>query len=248
MTSSAQAKKCRWRVNFSLTDKVLAKTIIDLPDIKLLTEVVRNNTYITAIEIATPESSFAEATEFSSLAANRCCDLISFIVGRGVSCTLQQMNEIGPPGTVKAGFKSFTTDAIIEAPKDFDLSTAPFLKVLDDKDQKLARQLSHYRRGIASLDIIEKVREFYLVLEDETGSQFKEKYQWLRDLVSHPELNRPTASKEKATERMGRTYVDPSSPRDMENLQEKLEQIKLDAEISLGRKLCLFSEEGIEKD
>jgi len=248
MTSSAEVKRCRWKVNFSLTDKVLAKTIVDLPDIKLLTEVVRNNTYITAIEIATPELSFAEATEFSSLAANRCCDLISFVIGRGVSCTLQQINEIGPPGAVKGGFKLFTVGTIIEAPKDFDLSTAPFLRVLEDEDQKLARQLSHYRRGIASLDIIEKVREFYQVLEDETGSQFKEKYQWLRDLVSHPELTRSTASKQKATERVRKTYVDLSSPRDIKTLQKQLEQIKLDAKMSLGRKLCLLSEEGIEKD
>jgi hypothetical protein len=60
-------------------------------------------------------------------------------------------------------------------------------------------------------------------------------------------LTRSTVSREKATERVGKTYVDPSSPRDMETLQEELKQIKLDAQISLGRKLCLISEERIEQ-
>ena len=243
MASSAQVKRCRWKVNFSLTDKVLAKTIVDLPDVKLLKEVVENNTYVTAIEITTPELSFVEAVELSSLIANRCADLMSFIAGLSVSCTLQQINEIGLPGAVKASLKPFTVDAIISAPRDIDISTTPFLNVLGGKDEKLSRQLSHYRRGIASSDTIEKIREFYQVLEDEAGKPFRQRYGWLRDLVNHPELTYDTSSKKKSTEQLGKNYIDPSSPMDLKNLKEQLHQVKRDAEITLSRKLFLARDE-----
>jgi len=235
--NGSQLKKCKWKVNFSLTDKVLAKATVDLPDVKLLHEVIENNTYVTGIEITTSELSFVEAVEHSSLIANRCADLMSLMSGLGVSSTLQQINEIGPPEAAKAGFKTFTMDTICVKPIDIDISTNQFLNVLDGKDEKLSRQLSHYRRGLASSDTIEKMREFYQVLEDERETSLKHRYGWIRDLVSHPELTFDATSKKKAFEQLGKTYIDPSSPSDLKKLEEQLRQIQHDAEITLKRNL-----------
>jgi hypothetical protein len=218
---------------------VLANTVKDLPQIRLLTQIVENNTYITSIEITTPELPFIGAVEYSSHRANLCVALISFYVGRGISCTLQQMNEIGTPGSVKEGAKFFTINSILEAPRDIDITLTQFSNALEGKDQILTRQLGHYRKGIASSDAIKRILEFYQVLEDEYPKQnisFRQKYGYVRDLLSHAKLDRET-SRKKAENLVGKPYFDPSSPQDLKALEKQARQIECDAENVLKLKL-----------
>jgi hypothetical protein len=224
-------KICKWKAVFKIVpDGVVVADVKDLPEVRLVTQ-VGNNKYITSIEITTSDLSFVDAIAYSELLANRCVDLISYIVGRGVSCSLTQIIETGPPGIVREGHAFMTLDTLLAKPQYVDITTASFSDVLQNRNQKLARQLSHYRRGIASSDIIEQIREFYLVLEDEYPDNHPslQRYRYVRNLVSHAEVTNPR-SEEEARRIVGKTYIDPSAPQDLAVLRNHLNEIKCEAE------------------
>jgi hypothetical protein len=230
---------CKWKAVFKLVpERIGVSQVKDLPDVKLLTDVIGNNRYITSIEITTPDSSFVDAINYSKLIANRCVDMISYIVGFGVSCSLSQINEIGPPGTVKTGAVFCTIDAVLSKMQNVDITTTSFSNALQNRDRKLVRQLSHYRLGLLSSDIVEKIREFYQVLEDEYTKNHPsiEKYKYVRHLVSHPELTK-SRSKEEAEKIVGKSYFDPSAPEDICALERHLEEIKNNAEQLIKSKI-----------
>jgi len=232
------SKICKWQAVFKIVPAGVAVTDVkDLPEVRLITG-VGNNKYITSIEITTPDLSFVEAVTYSKLMANRCIDIISYIVGHGVSYSLGQITEIGPSGTVKEGHAFCGVDTLLARPQNVDITRASFSDVLQNKNSKLARQLSHYRRGIASPDIIEQIREFYLVLEDEYPSNhpFLQKYRYVRNLVSHAELD-TERSVEEAKKIVGKAYLDPSAPEDMDALQTHLNEIKYEAERVIKSKI-----------
>ena len=238
-TSGTGVKICKWRAVFKLVpDGVGVAQVKDLPEVRLVTEVKGNNKYITSIEITTPDLSFVDAVTYSKLVANRCVDMISYIIGRGVSCSLGQITEIGPPGTVKTGRAFYGVDALLSTLQNVDITTASFSDVLQNKNTKLARQLSHYRRGVASSDVVEQIREFYQVLEDEypENHPFMQKYRYVRHLVSHAELT-DKRSKEEAKKIVGKPYLDPSAPEDMRALETHLDEIKNKAEQVIRSKI-----------
>jgi hypothetical protein len=234
-----QAKICKWIAVFKLTpERIGVAQVKDLPNVKLLTDVTGNNKYITSLEITTPDLSFVDAINYSKLIANRCGDIISYIVGFGVSCSLSQINEIGPSGTIKTGAVFLLADAVLSKMQNVDITTTSFSGVLENKDRKLARQLSHYRRGLSSSDTIEKIREFYQVLDDEYPKDHPsiQKYRYVRHLVSHPELTKDR-SIEEAEKIFGRPYLDPSAPEDIQALQKHLNEIKYEAEQLIKAKI-----------
>lgn len=237
-TNEKQVKICKWKAVFRIVpDGVVVAGVKDIPEIRLITQ-EGNNKRVTSIEIATPDLSFVDAVAYSKLIANRCVDLISYIVGRGVSCSLTQITEIGPLGIVKEGHAFWNLDTLLATPQYIDITTASFSDVLQNKKAELARQLSHYRRGIASSDIIEQIREFYQIIEDEypKNHQFIEKHRYVRHLVSHAELKEPH-SKQEATKLIGKPYLDPSAPEDIDALRSHLGEIKHEAELIIKSKI-----------
>ena len=239
MNSGQQVKKCKWKAVFKLEPKrILVLKVKDFPEVKLVTDSDGRNTSITSIEVITPELSFVEAINHSKLKANRCIDMISFISGFGVSCTLKQINELGTSGTPKTGATFCSADAVISKPQEVNITTTAFSNVLQGMNEKLARQLSHYRRGLSSIDIVEQIREFYQVVEDEypNNHPFRKKYKNVRHLVSHAELADPR-SKSEAMKILGKTYFDPSAPTDMTTLVTHLKQIKDEAERIIKSKI-----------
>ncbi len=240
MRNDPPVKKCKWNATFDLEPRIIVAKVNSLPDVKLLTVLDGSSTFITSIEITTPELSFIDATKYARTKANRCADIISFITTFPISCTLRQINEIGPAGTVRTGAATFEVTSHLYRPQEVDMTTAKFSDVLYNKDEKLARQLSYFRRGISSFDIVQKIREFYQVVEDEYACAqdhpFIKKYKYVRDLVSHPEMTRPR-SKAEAKKIVGKEYFDPSSPQDMAALEAHLEQIKGEAERIIKSKI-----------
>lgn len=232
MSAGKQAKICKWKAIFKLTpERIGVAQVKDIPEVRLVAETIGNNTFITSIEITTSDMSFVDAVNYSNKIANRCVDFISSLVGYGASCSLGQINEIGPPRTVKEEATSFGADCVLSRLQNVDITTSSFSNALHDKDTKLTRQLSHYRRGLASSDVIEKTREFYLVLEDEYSENhpFRQKYRYVRHLVSHADLTDPHSAEE-AKRIVGKSYLDPSVPEDMRALEKHLDEIKNEAE------------------
>lgn len=221
-----------WKARFIVHPNGIAVSkVLNLPDVTLVTESIGGSTRVTSVEITTPILSLVDAKRYSQRMANRCADILSFISGYGVTCYLKQMNEIGGEvGTAKAGTISVSFDASLERPEEVDLTKPAFLRVIQEKDEKLARQLSHFRRGISSLDIIEQIREFYQIVEDEYGESHPKtaKYRYVRHIVSHPELV-TTNAKAAAIQMMGKSYLDPSEPNDVSVLSNHLVDLKKDA-------------------
>jgi hypothetical protein len=250
MDIGQQVKICKWKAVFKLVpERIGVAQVKDLPNVKLVIDVTENEKYITSLEITTPDSSFVDAINYSELIANRCVDIISYRVGFGVSCSLSQINEIGSPRAVKTGAIIRLSDAMVTKMQNIDITTSSFSGVLQNKDERLARQLSHYRRGLSSSDISKKILEFYQVLEDEyyDGNRpFQQKYGYVRNLVTHPELTRNRTEIEKAEKLIGKPYFDPSSPQDSKAFEEQLHQIKCDAENVLKKKLSAEKNEAIE--
>lgn len=238
MSHTREAKVCKWKATFKLRPDIEVKQIRDLPDVRLITKDRKNRKRMTGIEVTTPDLSFVDAINYSTLLANRCADIISYTNGIGVSCSLKQINEIGPAGEVKTGGAFLSCNAILVKPQEIDIANTAFLNVLRSKDEKLSRQLSHYRRAIASSDIVEKLREFYLVLEDEypKNHRIRHKYKYARNLVSHAKLIWPESARE-AKRILGKPYLDPSAPSDMQALQRHVDDIKGEAKKCIETKI-----------
>jgi len=221
-----------WRAKFSINpDGVIVSKVLNLPDVTLVTEFDGSNNRIISVEIITPNFPLFDAIDYLQRIANRCTDILSFISGYGVSCVLRQMNEInGEDGTAKTGIVPISFDAALAKPEEVDLTKPAFLRVIEEKDEKLARQLSHFRLGISSSNIIEQIREYYQIIEDEYGQDDPRlvKYKWVRDLLMHAKLDHKKAIAE-ALKIVGKPYFDPSAPKDISALSTHLIDIKTKA-------------------
>jgi hypothetical protein len=240
LAKTESTKKHKWKTSFAVhPERIVVSKVVNLSNITFTTESDARNTSIVSIEIVTPDLSFVDAINYSQTLANRCVDIMSFIVGYGISCSIKQINEIGGEiGKTKTGAVFYSSDALIVKPEEVDL-TKPFIsKILLNQDEKFVRQLSHYRRGISSQDVIEQIREFYLVLEDEYGknSARLQPIAYIRHLVSHPELSSASAQRD-AIIMLGKTYLDPSAPKDLSTLKQQLEYIKNEAKCVIESKI-----------
>jgi hypothetical protein len=230
--STASKNESQWKARFNLhRNGVIVSRVTDLsPDVTLVTQSDGCNTHVVSIEIVTPGLSLLDAIDRSQLIANRCADVLSFISGFGVTCSLGQINEInGELGITEGGVMSSAT-ADLAKPEEVDLTKPAFQRVMQEKDAKLALQLSHFRRGLSSSDVIDQIKEFYQVIEGEYGKNDPrfDRYRYVRNLVSHPELNDPNV-KNTAIALVGKTYLDPSEPQDLSALMTDLKNIKTEA-------------------
>ena len=198
------------------------------------TEKVEEGIILKGLSIITPILTKKEADDFAQENANRIFDYLSAIHNYPIEGYLSNMVEVKTEEEVKTGYKKFSVGTTVHKPEDLDFNKDSF-KVLTAK--KLARQLSHFRRGLKTDDVIEKIREFYLICEDEpTGHQFLEAVTPVRHLVSHPELNNP---KHIATAKtlIGKGSLDPSDPRDMAAIKDYSNKIEKEARDIIKRKI-----------
>lgn len=228
----------RWQANFTLVPPLMLDKVQNLPELRIIKENDEPNAK--RIEVTTPNlPSFIEALLYAREKCNRCTDFLTLLKGFLVRATLSNITQIGPTGSV--GYAPLSLDVIIDGHQDIDLTGEAIAKVIQGNEPKLARQLSHYRRAIETDDIINKIRELYLVVEDDYDKtcQFLKQYAYVRTILSHPELTESRESGSKAKNRFGKTYIDPSSPKDLDELKQDTNELLRKAEEIVRGKLQL---------
>lgn len=194
---------------------------MDFEDFRFVTEEADGGIHLMGFSIMTDALKRQEALFYAQGRANRFFDYLSAIHKYPVEGRLSNMVEVKPKGETRTGYATMKCDAIIHRPEDLDFSKDNAKKVLQNSDEKLVRQLSHFKRALKTDDIIEKVREYWLIIEDEyeLTNPFILKYSYVRHLISHPELIVPK-HKEKAEKLLGKGYINPSNPKDFEDLKD----------------------------
>lgn len=231
--SDKSSKKTQWKASFILSTSVPVREVKSLKGIEFVIE-DKARSEITGINIITPEMTYLSAVTYAEIICNRCVDYLSFLSRLPVIASLRQMNEISKIA-VKSGYAMFSANAILAKRKDLDITNPAFQRALRNEDMKLALQLAHFRRGMLAKDVIEKIREFFQVLELER-SPATETYKYVRHLVSHPELSK-TKSVEEAIKIIGKPYLDPSAPQDLRKMEKDASAIEKEARSIIQNKL-----------
>ncbi len=233
--SDKSSKELEWKASFILSTPVLVGKVTSPKGIEF--EIDDKSQKITGINIFTPAMTQFSAINYAEIICNRCVDYLSFVSRLPVSASLRQITEIGVESGIKRGLALFPVDTLFAKRIDVDVTMPAFQRVIQNKDTRLALQLAHFRRGLRTNDVIEKIREFYQVLELEE-SKVTEKFRYVRHLVSHPELTNKKAVEE-ATELIGKPYLDPSVPRDLQNLSSDVQKIEKKARAIIQSKLVI---------
>ena len=236
------SKRCQWEVVFRFPSPILEKSITNAEGLEFGlefdTEKVDEGIILKGLSIITPTLAKQEASLFVWEKANRIFDYLSAIHNYSIEGYLSKMVEVQPEGEVKTGYVESTVGLTIRESEALDFNKDSIKRVLQNNDEKLARQLSHFRRGLKTDDVIEKFREFYLICEDvyPSGHQFLEDIKPVRHLLSQPELNNP---KHKATAKtlIGKGFLDPSNPRDMAAIKDYSNKTEKKAREIIKRKI-----------
>jgi hypothetical protein len=146
------------------------------------------------------------------------------------------------------GFAEITGDVILHKPEIIDL--ARINDVINTKDERYLRQLSHYTRVLAATDLVNKYREFYQVYEDELTKTMKSKppislktideddiLRIIRHLLNHPRLTGSEAVTI-ANTILGKTSIDLDNRDDLKLVESYLGKIQKKAEDLLGPGGC----------
>ena len=233
------SKKCQWEVVFRFPSPILEKSIPNAEGLEFGlefdTEKVEEGIRLKGFSIITPSLTIKEADDFAQENANRIFDYLSAIHNYPIEGYLSNKVELKPEGEVKKGYKNSSVGTTVYKPEDLDFNKDSF-KVRTTK--KLARQLSHFRRGLKTDDDIEKIREFYLICEDEYPQKhhFREEYKYVRHLQSHAEMDRKNSIKE-AKDLLRKNYMDPSDPKDMKAIKRDSKIIEKEARKIINSKI-----------
>lgn len=238
------SERCQWKAVFRFPLHIREKNIAKFEGIEFKiafdTEKVREGIILKGFSIITPTLTRQEAFHFVREKANRIFDYISAIHNYSIEGYLSNMVEVKTEVEVKTGYAEFSADAILHKPEDLDFNKDSVKSVLQNNDEKLMRQLSHFRRGLKTDDVITKIREFYLIIEDEYPLKhpFREGYKYVRHLQSHAEMDRLNSiDTKKAITLLGKKYMDPSNPKDMEAIKRDLKIIEREARKIINSKI-----------
>ena len=107
---------------------------------------------------------------------------------------------------------------------------------------EVTRQLGWFNAAEDSSWVIEKIRDYYEVLELEdqlTGASYKPKDEMkhLRDAVSHPRLDRNPKAVKYLQDNLGTDHIDPNNDTHLQFLEGKVELLRTAARIVLEAKL-----------
>ena len=237
------SERCQWEAVFGFCSPIGEKSIAKIEgiefEIEFDTEKVGEGIILKGFSIITPILTIKEADDFAQENANRIFDYLSAIHNYPIEGYLSKMVEVQPEGEVKTGYKkSSVGTTIVDKPEDLDFNKDSFKRVLQNNDEKLARQLSHFRRGLKTDDVITKIREFYLICEDEYPPEhpFIKKYKYARHLQSHAKMDRKNSIK-KAKDQLEKNYMDPSDPKAMEAIKRDSKIIEKDARGIINRNI-----------
>jgi len=231
---------CQWQANFNLEPPISLDIVQNLPDVKILRGSDNTSALFDKIEVTTPElASYIEAHLHAETICNRCTDYLTLITGIPVKTTLLNITQIGTQGSKKTGCAEFKLDFIVANRPGIDLTGETVERIIRGRDKKLNRQLSHYRRAIVTDDAINKIGALYLVIVDEYGEncQFLGTYRYVRNIISHTKLTKIRKQIEQAKKRFGKAYIDPSAPKDLDELSKDAKALQVKAKEILVRKI-----------
>lgn len=223
-----------WNALFVFDTPLKELSLKETKSIKFQKKEIDGLIVIDSFLIYTPDLSKEDALIYVKEKANRVLDYMTALHDVPIEC---RFNNIGT--TVKTGECSTCEAYLVGNANIIDrklINFEPIKSILENKlsasELKLMRQLSHFRRGLeAEDDIVTKIREFFMVVEDEYVDQdnsFYNKYSYVRHFICHPELEEEGA-KEKARSSFRKTYFDPSDPRTIKKLEKDLKEIKKEA-------------------
>lgn len=236
-------------------DGILEECIIpdkEIDGVILDTEKIGDKVRLKGFKIITPELTFEEAIYYTKGKVNIFSAYISAIQEIPIRTHLVNITKKGESREMT---RTATINANVCKPEKLDLNKIPF------QDKKLVRQLSHFGRALDG-DIIDKIREYWQVIEDEESpepDEFVNNHSWVRNFVSHPIIRNYDSwsdkeiscikkctgkifrrSSKKKTKFLGRDYIDPSSPKDMIGLKQELIAIEEKAREIIRHELKLI--------
>ena len=236
------SERCQWEAVFGFCSPIGEKSIAKIEgiefEIEFDTEKVGEGIILKGFSIITPSLAKQEAALFVWEKANRIFDYLSAIHNYSIEGDLSNMVEVKPEGEVKTGYLETTVGVTIHKPEALDFNKDSIKRVLQNNDEKLVRQLSHFRRGLKTDDVITKIREFYLISEDEYPPEhpFRKKYKYVRHLQSHAKMDRKNSIK-KAKDQLGKNYMDPSDPKAMGAIKRDSKIIEKEAREIINRNI-----------
>ena len=236
------SERCQWEAVFGFCPPIGEKSIAKIEGIKFEiefdTEKVGEGIILKGFSIITPTLAKQEASLFVWEKANRIFDYLSAIHNYSIEGYLSKMVEVQPEGEVKTGYVESTVGLTIRESEALDFNKDSIKRVLQNNDEKLVRQLSHFRRGLETDDVITEIREFYLICEDEYPPEhpFIKKYKYARNLQSHAKMDRKNSIK-KAKDQLEKNYMDPSDPKAMEAIKRDSKIIEKDARGIINRNI-----------
>lgn len=209
----------------------------EINDIILDTEKFSDKIKLKGFSIVTPEPTFMEAMNDVKEKANRFSDYISAVHNMPITFHLISI-EKNVGGIRERTRMSPEINVGVYKPEKLELNKASFKKVYKNTDKQLARQLAHFRRGLETVDIITKIREFYLVVEDEhgEGNPFCKNFSYVRHLQVHPYIEDQDLLP-KVNPLLKKNYMDPSNPKDIEAIKNDEKIIEAEARKIIINKL-----------
>ena len=226
-----------WQAKFHINPHLNVREIKNLSNIRLIKNSDNNDALATELEITITAPTREDAHNKAIEIANKC---VAFLTFRKRFLVTASLYNIGPQpsGITMTGYSSLAITAIIDKYDNIDLTAEPLPGIINNSEDKLSRQLSHYHRAFQTDDVMTKIREFYQVIEDEYNNtgDFIESHKLVRHLVSHPKLHDHKLVKD-AKAQFGKEYLDPSE--DLSNLKPILSEIQKEAEKILEGKIPL---------
>lgn len=221
-------EKFKWEAIFTAKTDIIEESIIENEEIKEIILDIENNNKIKGFSIIITESTLIDAINDAREKANRFSDYLSAIHNRPI---IFNFNNIVQEGVgIKKVIITKNGRYILHKPEKLDLNTMIFKEIYRNNNKKLARQLSHFRRGLETDDIITKIHEFYHIIEDQydEDNDFRISYGYIRHLVSHPTIENKD-DKKRVRSLLKKNYIDPSSPKDMERIRKDVIEIEKEA-------------------
>lgn len=231
--------RCQWKAVFRFHPHgIHEKSISETEGIEFDTEKTEGGICLKGFSLTTPHLTMKESLHFVWEKANRIFDYMSAIHNRSIEGRLDRIIRMGAEGEVRTGYVNCSADLILHRPVDLDFNKDSATSVLQNSDKQFMRQLSHFRRGLETNNTVTKVREFYLIIEDQYPPDhvFIQDYSYVRHLQNHPELTRSKHAK-KAKKLIEKIHMDPSDPKDMEAIRKPLKEIETEAKRIINGKL-----------
>ena len=190
-----------------------------------------------ALQLVIEPDEGATYEEIVRQARDRIVPLLALIrFGQGVPLQLGVVNTkiVDPESAVEIGLASHKGDTVISRPIPL-----PPTKMVANLPNGVVRQLGWYNSAGDSGWVIERIRNYFevLELESELGSyKPPAELKWLRDAVSHPQP-RNQAVTNYLHEHLGTDHIDPNDDSHLRFLEGKTELFRREAEGILLRKL-----------